>query len=126
MSWNEGQLLVANLQRINNDQPNDAKTTTTSNNDRRRTIYNNQYLDKDRLIERIRLQEDTIGRQQDDINTLKRSFNEMAMFVKQLETQLEAKFDEVDDNIEKLWYAPGGPAAAQLIVQYDHKNIIND
>jgi len=123
MSWNEGQALVAHLQRINNDNPNDAKTGTENNG--RRTITG-QYYDKDKLVETIREQKHTIGRQQDDISTLKRSFNEMLLFVRQLELQLEAKFDEVDDNIEKLWYAPGGPAAAQLIVQYDHKKNKND
>jgi len=35
-------------------------------------------------------------------------------------TQLQQKNEEVDECLETLWYAPGGPAAAALIVQYDH------
>lgn len=58
--------------------------------------------------------------------SLERSAISQSVIIEQLEQLLSAKFSEVDDNIEKLWYAPGGPAAAALIVKYDHNKQLNE
>ena len=54
----------------------------------------------------------------------KRTFENFERALKNAEDtirQLQAKNEENEELLEALWYAPGGPAAAALIVQYDHR-----
>lgn len=114
MSWNDGNNLINNLQ----IQRGGMRTIRSDDSGLRDDVRSHQKT--------IESQQKMLNQCFEHIRELSLRLTETVRLVDKLEEQISRKFDEVDDNIEKLWYAPGGPAAAQLIVQYDHKNIIND
>lgn len=80
-------------------------------------------------LQMVRHFADTIAKQQAEIDRLESALDTQKLIINTivhdydgLRNALNLRFDELDEIIEKLWFAPGGPVAASLIVQYDHHN----
>lgn len=114
MSWNEGQMLVNNLQQRHGNTPNDIRSMVQYTN---RQVHYSKY-DHGTLVEKVLEFEHAVDRQQAELDRLRLLTNTMKQFIEMLEQTVADKFEEVDDNIEKLWYAPGGPAVACMENRY--------